>query len=294
MSARAGTGHGSPASGARPARPTSSCSSRGLGGREARHLERQLLDRATPDGARLAGVTQPHVLCMQETKHADAAFPTVAFADLGYQSAHHGEGRWNGVRHRHRWAGGPIPAGFRREERRDDGRAQVVAARPCRHARVDCGLRPNGRTSTSRAVPAKLAWLARLRAYLDERADPSGADRQSAATSTSPRPTPTSGTPPVRRGDPRERPRAGRPGLAPRLGTGGCLPAVPSRGRPVQLVGLPCRRLPQGPRHADRPRPLVGRPAGRCTGARSTATPARRARRGTSPGPPPLFVEIAD
>ena len=40
---------------------------------------------------------QPDVLCMQETKLADAAFPTMAFSALGYESAHHGEGRWNGV-----------------------------------------------------------------------------------------------------------------------------------------------------------------------------------------------------
>ena len=34
---------------------------------------------------------------MQETKQADAAFPHGAFAALGYESAHHGDGRWNGV-----------------------------------------------------------------------------------------------------------------------------------------------------------------------------------------------------
>ena len=37
------------------------------------------------------------VLCLQETKQADAAFPHGAFAALGYESAHHGDGRWNGV-----------------------------------------------------------------------------------------------------------------------------------------------------------------------------------------------------
>ncbi len=34
---------------------------------------------------------------MQETKLADTAFPAMAFSALGYESAHHGEGRWNGV-----------------------------------------------------------------------------------------------------------------------------------------------------------------------------------------------------
>src|SRR5215213_4224351 len=43
------------------------------------------------------GYAQPDVLCMQETKLADAAFPALAFEALGYRSAHHGNGRWNGV-----------------------------------------------------------------------------------------------------------------------------------------------------------------------------------------------------
>ncbi len=54
-------------------------------------------------GARLGrveewiGYAQPDILCMQETKQADAAFPHGAFATLGYETAHHGDGRWNGV-----------------------------------------------------------------------------------------------------------------------------------------------------------------------------------------------------
>src|SRR5215213_3967495 len=40
---------------------------------------------------------KPDVLCMQETKLADAAFPAMDFERLGYEWAHHGDGRWNGV-----------------------------------------------------------------------------------------------------------------------------------------------------------------------------------------------------
>ena len=39
----------------------------------------------------------PDIVCMQETKLADSAFPQLAFEALGYSAAHHGEGRWNGV-----------------------------------------------------------------------------------------------------------------------------------------------------------------------------------------------------
>jgi len=33
---------------------------------------------------------QPDVVCMQETKLADAAFPAMALSTLGYESASHG------------------------------------------------------------------------------------------------------------------------------------------------------------------------------------------------------------
>ena len=58
------------------------------------------------------GYARPDVLCLQETKQADAAFPHGAFAALGYESAHHGDGRWNGVAivsrvgHRRTWPPG--------------------------------------------------------------------------------------------------------------------------------------------------------------------------------------------
>src|ERR671919_2381656 len=40
---------------------------------------------------------KPDVLLMQETKLTDADAPTAVFRDAGYELAHHGEGRWNGV-----------------------------------------------------------------------------------------------------------------------------------------------------------------------------------------------------
>nr|MBA2624370.1 endonuclease/exonuclease/phosphatase family protein [Acidimicrobiia bacterium] len=43
------------------------------------------------------GYARPDVLCLQETKLADDAFPALAFSGLGYESVAHGEGRWNGV-----------------------------------------------------------------------------------------------------------------------------------------------------------------------------------------------------
>ena len=41
--------------------------------------------------------TRPDVLCLQETKTSDDGFPVKEVAELGYEAALHGTGRWNGV-----------------------------------------------------------------------------------------------------------------------------------------------------------------------------------------------------
>ena len=43
---------------------------------------------------------RPDVLCMQETKQAESAFPHAAFAALGYETAHHGDGPLERCGHR--------------------------------------------------------------------------------------------------------------------------------------------------------------------------------------------------
>ena len=40
---------------------------------------------------------QPDVVLMQETKMTDKAFPALTFSEMGYESAHFGQGQWNGV-----------------------------------------------------------------------------------------------------------------------------------------------------------------------------------------------------
>ena len=40
---------------------------------------------------------EPDVLLIQETKLSDADAPVMPMRMLGYEMAHHGEGRWNGV-----------------------------------------------------------------------------------------------------------------------------------------------------------------------------------------------------
>lgn len=127
-------------------------------------------------GARLplvlewAAEHQPDVLCLQETKQADDAFPASAFADLGYESAHHGDGRWNGVAVLSR-VGLDDPA--RGMDADEDAHGCRLVAATCGGVRVHSVYVPNGRSLDSEHYQFKLAWLAGLRTYLAGRCDPS-------------------------------------------------------------------------------------------------------------------------
>ncbi len=118
------------------------------------------------------GYAQPDVLCLQETKMADAAFPAMAFAALGYEAAHHGEGRWNGVAILSRVGLDDVAAGFC--DGVDDplgGEARLLSA-TCGGIRVMSLYAPNGRSVGSDHYEAKLAWFAALRAHLAATTDP--------------------------------------------------------------------------------------------------------------------------
>ena len=113
---------------------------------------------------------EPDVLCLQETKQADAAFPHGAFAALGYETAHHGDGRWNGVAIASRVGLADISTGLGSDE--DDAQGNRLVAADCGGVRVLSVYVPNGRSLDSEHYPAKLAWLQRLRAFLDETSSP--------------------------------------------------------------------------------------------------------------------------
>lgn len=101
------------------------------------------------------------VVCLQETKMADAAFPTMAFSALGYESAHHGNGRWNGVAILSRVGLEAARAGFAGEVVESIEQARIVTAR-CGGLTVSSVYVPNGREVGSEHYDYKLAWLAQL------------------------------------------------------------------------------------------------------------------------------------
>ena len=125
---------------------------------------------------------QPDVLLMQETKLADGEVPLLPFTSAGYEVAHHGEGRWNGVAIASRCGLADVVTNFgeplRRAETEDEGddeplaEARMIAAQ-CGGVRVVCVYAPNGRVVGSTFYQAKLAWFERLAAWLDKAAKPS-------------------------------------------------------------------------------------------------------------------------
>ncbi|MEO7836540.1 MAG: exodeoxyribonuclease III [Acidimicrobiales bacterium] len=113
---------------------------------------------------------RPDVVCLQETKLADAAFPALAFEALGYQTAHHGRGQWNGVAILSRVGIAEVVGGFCEGIEADTDTRLVSAT--CGGVRVSSVYVPNGRSLDSDHYQYKLSWLERLRQHLATTADP--------------------------------------------------------------------------------------------------------------------------
>lgn len=128
------------------------------------------LDRAKPD-----------VLLMQETKLADEDAPVRAFEEAGYELAHHGEGRWNGVAIASRCGISDVVTNFgeflrspRTSDTGDDeplAEARMMSAE-CAGIRIICIYAPNGRQIDSLFYLAKLAWYDKLARWIDQHISP--------------------------------------------------------------------------------------------------------------------------
>ena len=130
----------------------------------------QWLDEAKPD-----------VVCLQEIKTTTALFPGDEVAELGYQTAAHGEGRWNGVALLSRVGLEHVSLGFPGEPSYEGEEAGLTLIdepglrKPeARAVGADCGgiriwslYAPNGRTPGSAHYAYKLRWFAALRTVLE-------------------------------------------------------------------------------------------------------------------------------
>ncbi len=128
---------------------------------------------------------RPDILLMQETKLADADAPLMPFRMLGYELAHHGEGRWNGVAIASRVGIEAVVTNFGDGPVRDSGAGADLAEEDfdpfdearmlsavCGGIRVVSIYAPNGRVVGSPFYEGKLRWFERLRRWLDETQSP--------------------------------------------------------------------------------------------------------------------------
>ncbi len=113
---------------------------------------------------------QPDVLCMQETKLADKAFPALTFAGLGYEAVHHGFNQWNGVAILSRVGISDPVNGFASGIEADTD-ARLISA-SCGGIRVHSVYVPNGREVGHDHFHYKLSWLDRMVEHLNQTTSP--------------------------------------------------------------------------------------------------------------------------
>lgn len=105
--------------------------------------------------------TAPDVVALQETKCADAAFPYLPLQALGYEAAHAGDGRWNGVAVLSKVGLSDVSLTL-------DGHPETrLASAQCGPLHVFSAYVPNGRALGDPHYDYKLAWFRSLRARLD-------------------------------------------------------------------------------------------------------------------------------
>ncbi|MCX6514461.1 MAG: exodeoxyribonuclease III [Actinobacteria bacterium] len=113
---------------------------------------------------------QPDVLCMQETKMKQEVFPTEVFTEMGYESAHFGQGQWNGVAILSKVGLTDVVQNFAVGD--PDTDARIISA-TCGGAKVVCVYVPNGRELDHEHYQYKLRWMKQLRQHVDTIATPS-------------------------------------------------------------------------------------------------------------------------
>ena len=109
---------------------------------------------------------RPDILCFQEIKTEDAAFPRRAFEDLGYNIETHGQKGFNGVALLSRLRFDEVSRGLPGDVGDEQARfIEGVFSVPSGALRVVSLYLPNGNPTGSEKFAYKLAWMARFEAY---------------------------------------------------------------------------------------------------------------------------------
>lgn len=107
---------------------------------------------------------EPDVVCLQETKLTDEAFPVVEIEAAGYHAAFAGQKTYNGVAILSRSGIADVSAGI---PGFDDEQKRVIAG-TIDGVRVVCVYCPNGQSLDSDKYRYKLAWFDALAVWLQE------------------------------------------------------------------------------------------------------------------------------
>jgi exodeoxyribonuclease-3 len=109
---------------------------------------------------------KPDVLCLQELKLEESAFPRELLRGLGYESVLVGQRSYNGVAILARSAPEDVQVGL--DDGVEDPQARLIAARIGGLTFLSCYV-PNGSTPDSEKFTYKRAWLERFIAHLERR-----------------------------------------------------------------------------------------------------------------------------
>jgi exodeoxyribonuclease-3 len=112
---------------------------------------------------------RPDVVCLQELKTTEADFPFDDLRAAGYHAVIHGQKTYNGVAILSRVEAADVERGF--GDGGDDAQSRLIGARLA-GVRVVSVYVPNGQEVGSEKWSYKLAWLGRLRSWLDRRCAP--------------------------------------------------------------------------------------------------------------------------
>jgi exodeoxyribonuclease III len=127
---------------------------------------KQRLDGAT------AWLTEraPDLVCLQETKCVDDAFPREAFESLGYNVAIHGQKTFNGVAILSKYPFDEVNIGLPGDHTDDHARFMEAVVSTAQGAlRLASVYLPNGNPPETEKYTYKIGWMKRLFGYVRER-----------------------------------------------------------------------------------------------------------------------------
>jgi exodeoxyribonuclease-3 len=107
---------------------------------------------------------KPDALCLQELKTSTDGFPAAEVRELGYETAAHGTGRWNGVAILSRLGVEDVVRGLDGEPEYDGATEARAVTATCGPVRLTSVYVPNGREVGHAHYDYKLAWLDALAA----------------------------------------------------------------------------------------------------------------------------------